>query len=200
MTKISLRKTEHSLCIQTYSKAHGKSDNFYISLDKIRTLLNTGSDFKAKDIYSYCSVWMYNGVINISISWLDASGRSPKLLKGRIEEITIDETKFRDFFYSDKEQIKLLSLSDKKPTTKLHFKSEKNLRNVLKNKMLRKKFAKKIMNNFYLATVKEVTFYDDHYNDYSFEFIKHHPQISINGGLIFHMEDDICKGRYSTHT
>ena len=81
------------------------------------------------------------------------------------------------------------------------FRSRKNLKAVVRNKVICHKFAKELTSHFHWRGSDEIVIYDDSL-PYSFFFEERiNGRTGICGGIIFHNEDnDLAKASYGVHT
>jgi hypothetical protein len=221
---IKLEKTENCITLRTFSKArynsqtkeyedkgylskpHSGSQTFYVPKNlMLEGLLKTGS-LITKDCHSFCKISIFNPdgknpVIDIELTWLDSNGSN---CRGVIERLYIDYQKFLEFISNDNtENLSLLDI-DYDINPKVILKSSSNLKNVINNRVVRKKFGK-IMMRMKNKQCDKIDITDDWYNEFSFYFAVYTDDKCLyNGGIIFHKDNknpqDLHYGNYSIHT
>ena len=141
------------------------------------------------------------GTLSINFSWL--SGRSGGKLEGWEEMVTLSYDALVDFVQASaqedgQKEWKTLSI-EKVTTPQIVFVDKDKLRKCLENRVVRKKLARALRDNF--RCDERVEFYHD-FMAYSFMFKSFRSGWSpLIGGLIFHNhKDDLKKAYYSVHT
>ena len=204
-TMVRFERTDNCITIQTVARKNGhrehtKSDRFYVSKDSIKELFEKGYII-SQDIYSFLKMYKSNDekVLYMDFTWLESNGHT---VKGRHERLELDFKGFEDWFNSDVLTHRQLDRIDN-IVPKITFNSSKNLKEVLGNRQIKRKFIKRLM-QFQNPRCTEVVFCDD-YIPYSFGFSRYiNGKYEMCGGLICHKDyenpDDLSKARYSVHT
>ena len=199
---IKFERNEHSISFKVHSKekynkdkankqglkwefkANSGSSNFYISNEKLKRL-DLDNHVICNDIYSFCELTKNeaSNTITFRITWLDSDCK--KKLSGEVETFDIECNYFLLWFLFSSE--KHLTLIDKKTIyrTQIIFNSNKNLRAVLADRIIRNKFIKRIMPMQDRRETQMII--SDDFMDKSFYFYRSSgEQFSGNGGIILH--------------
>lgn len=206
---ITFEKSENCIYFYTLNKKYGskkviRSSGFYILKDEINNLLN---QYKSKnfgslitrDIRSFTELRICNDMLFMDITWLNSNGFE---VSGYEESYEIPVEKFIHFIESPITEYKAM----KKPTefgVEICFKSRKNLKEVLSNKLLKRKFIKFMMNNFQYPKYRNTKIIlKDDYIKYSFFFTVYYDgKEAYCGGIILHGQDREVKDMYyAMHT
>ena len=133
----------------------------------------------------------------VKFYWMDYNGLD--CFKGYIQRLTISCSDFMDFISNGLTEFKALSVKEASEP-KITFFSNHNLHEIVKNKLLRRKFSKFLRDNFKWAS-SEIKLYDD-FVPYSFVFREfHYGRDGMCGGLVLHgQQEDMSKAYYSIHT
>lgn len=208
---VSIRRTQDDmLAFQTVARDNAtfryrsKSNTFYLSVNKLYKALATDETVFDKDIYNFAEVLCLKDkdLFKFTFTWLESNGHS---MRGEQENVYIKCSDFMKWYVGKEPVFKALSIQLEKPS-RVVFTDSGNyqLKEVLKNPVVKKKFRKAITRflNYPDGRVTEV--YND-YSKYSFSWQElHEGRRGINGGLIFHKDysdpDNFKKGHYSIHT
>lgn len=197
---VKFNRNENTIDMVVYDKINKRSNHFYILNDEIQSVFDK-NDILTKDIYSYCRISKKEDKIYFNIDWLERCGNNK--LQGYTQNFTISANKFVQWYESQEVQYVCISLNENK-TAKFDVRSEKNLKEILNDKTLRKKFTKGIQ-RLMCWQGETIELYDD-FVDHSFYFVEKDKDNNrvMNGGLIFHKDFDerenIKKGYYQVHT
>lgn len=178
----------------------GKSDRFYIHCSLIDKALYSEKEVIARDGYNFVSL-IHNkksSILNISITWVKPHNPHNYPFITAIENLRIDSRKFKSWFtYCNNESIySQLSLLEKRSNKVIFIDSAlPRLKEVLANKLVRKKFIKILMNSF-TSRGRDVTFYSD-FVPYSFFWQE---EGGYHGGLILHNHNNLSEASYGIHT
>jgi hypothetical protein len=197
---IKFSRNENTIAMQVYDKINKKSSNFYLLKSKIQDVLD-GKEMIDRDIWSYCSIWKRENAMNFRVDWLEGAGGFK--LEGYTQNFTISTSKFIEWYESEEEKYTCISINENK-TAKFDVRCEKNLHEVINNKILKKKFTKGIQ-KLMCWQGETIELYDD-WAEHSFYFVEKdkNNQRVMNGGMIFHHDydekDNLKKGYYGIHT
>lgn len=129
---------------------------------------------------------------------------SDGFVKGIRQRMVLPYRKVMDFVSSCTEKdvsrdCTFLSLSERN-TPQIVFESRKHLKDVVSNRLLRRKLSKFLRDEFHWYHATEIRLYDD-FVPYSFIFRELRGDVpGITGGVILHGQEDLTKAYYSIHT
>lgn len=188
-----------------------KSNRFYITKDEMLRFFRD-EYIVAKDIRNFLVMSAAQGYISFDFTWLESNGHE---VHGKEEHILLEYDKFQRWFWNSLAAINAYStkpnsfkslefIIDKHP--RIIFKSKSQLSNILRNKIMTRKFVQFMKMHFTnTSSMCEKIVFSDDFVDYSFYFVKHYVGGSTsNGGMIFHKDhefpNDLSKGKYGYHT
>lgn len=186
-------KSEHRYKGKSYSDMYitKKEMEYFFEEDKL----------VAKSFDNIISLYKTQNYISVELYWLHSNGYG--IVEGHKEHFLLDYMTFDRWYWETKEDTFKMLNSIEKRSTKIEMLDTKNLKKVIENKLIRKKFGRSIINLIdYRSTVVKVS---SDWVDYSFYFMKYiGNQFSYNGGLILHKDYDnkenLAKAEYSIHT
>lgn len=200
---VKLTASETGIFIRTVSRQYKSPHSFFILREKLKTTCSGGCT--TVDIHSFADLWWNQacGTVRVRLCWLNKKNDE---LSGTEQTIWLPFDAWMNFISASARsdgprECKLLSLvAQTRP--RLIFVDQENLRNVLKQPILRKKLIRFLRDNFNWAGSTEIRFYND-FDPYSFcfrEFFHGSGNIGLTGGLILHRSDDWNSAYYSVHT
>lgn len=201
-TLVKVYAGENCIGFRTISRNRKSGQRYLVTRDELARL-EYEPQIITQDIYSFAVLRRDTaaGTLSINFSWL--SGRSGGKLEGWEEMVTLPYDALTDFVQTSAQedgpqQWKTLSI-EKVPTPEIVFVDKPRLRECLENRVVRKKLARALRDNF--QRDERVEFYHD-FIAYSFMFKSFRAGWSpLIGGLIFHNhKDDLKKAYYSVHT
>lgn len=202
--KVTAELSCNCLVFHTYSREQKQSRNFYVRKDCFQELEERDS-FMCRDGISIMAVVRNaeRDTLTITFVWLDRKGDGS--LTGREESVTVSESSLLRFIRQSEEEDgprvwNALSAPESRGP-RMVFRSRKNLKAVVRNKVICHKFAKELTSHFHWRGSDEIVIYDDSL-PYSFFFEERiNGRTGICGGIIFHNEDnDLAKASYGVHT
>lgn len=203
MVKISAR--EETFSLRTFSRKHPLSRRFIILRKKLRELEEKKMVI-VSDIHSFAALCLCEGeqgipVLEIVFSWLN--GSEDGHLSGRQETVRVNYNVFlanlAESERLDGKEVSILSLPKcRKP--KIEFCSCRNLKEVVREKSIRKKLGKFLDRHFDWKDAERILVTDD-FPPYSFLFTEMRGEKrGICGGIIFHKLENPSKAYYGMHT
>lgn len=201
-TLVKVSASENCIGFRTISRRRKSEHNFLVTRDELARL-EFEPQIITRDIYSFAVLRRDTdtGTLSIIFSWL--SGRSGGRLEGREEMVTLPYDALTDFIQASTQEggpkeWKALSIQ-KTTMPQIVFVDKPRLRECLENRVVRKKLARALRDNF--RCNERVEFYHD-FMAYSFMFKAFRSGWSpLIGGLIFHNhKDDLKKAYYAVHT
>ena len=202
--KVSAELSYNCLVFHTYSRKLKRSGYFYVQKDCFQGLEERGS-FMCRDGISIMVANRNNGrdTLTITFVWLNREGDGS--LTGREETVTVSGSSLLRFIRQGEEENgtriwNVLSVPESRGP-RMVFQSRKNLKAVVRNKVICHKFTKALTSHFHWRGSDEIVIYDDSL-PYSFYFEERiNGKTGICGGIIFHNEDnDLVKANYGVHT
>lgn len=201
--KLSVR-AEYAV-LQTYSRRHGLSSQFYIAMGCFSDLEQFGIVAAMDEPYflklSVPSAGGGKQTLRMYFTWLSTYGDDT--VKGRREILEMDYGRFKENLEKSRAEEgawqELLSL---KETRSPHFcfHSARNLAAVVKNRVLRKKLGRFLMKNFRWKDAVRIHISDD-FLPYSFFFTEETARgTGLCGGIILHGQDNLRTAHYAIHT
>lgn len=201
-TLVKVYAGENCIGFRTISRRRKSTQRYLVTRDQLARL-EYEPQIITQDIHSFAVLRRDSdaGTLNINFSWL--SGRSGGKLEGWEEMVTLPYDALVAFVQasareSGPKEWKTLSI-EKVITPQIVFVDKDKLRKCLENRVVRKKLARALRDNF--RCDERVEFYHD-FMAYSFMFQSFRSGWSpLVGGLIFHNYDgDLKKASYSVHT
>ena len=199
---IKVSASENCIGFKTITRRRKSEHNFLVTRDELARL-EYEPQIITRDIYSF-AVLRHDtnaGTLSIDFSWLN--GSSSGNLIGWEERVTLPYDGLVAFVQASAredgpKEWKTLSI-EKVTTPQIVFVDKDKLRKCLENRVVRKKLARALRDNF--RCDERVEFYHD-FMAYSFMFKSFRSGWSpLIGGLIFHNhKDDLKKAYYSVHT
>lgn len=183
--------------IKTVSRDR-KSPHFFCIPRRTINNLTEGDRKIKRDLDSYAELSLFNGILNISFTWLSAGWSSE--VNGYKEDIYLNYEEFSEFLRVNEGSWKCLSQKPIRRKPKLDFSNaQERLQKIVANPQLRKKIAHALGKNFDWPDAKVIYFFSD-YIPYSFFFREEKLDDSpgICGGLVYHEYDG--ESYYSVHT
>lgn len=188
---IKLQKYNNTLKLSLLKKQKTFYYNFLITYREIDKLL-LNRYITIKDINNFATITISDNLVHFNIYYLNLNFKNE--ITGNLETFYINLKDFLNWYNSDKKNINLLNVITKN-YCKINFKSNKNLKIALKDK-LKKHQLKKIFSYISRSRFTNIDIFDD-FMDYSFYFqYYHNNEKGYNGGIIYHDENK----KYSTHT
>lgn len=193
---------ENCIGFRTVSRKRKSNHEFLVTRDELARL-EQEQELITRDIHSFAVLCRDTtaGTLTINFSWL--SGRSNGKLEGWGEMITLPYDALMAFVQASAQkdgpkEWKTLSIQ-KTTTPQIVFVDKPRLHECLENKVVRKKLARALRDNF--RCHERVEFYLESI-PYSFVFQSFRSGWApLVGGLIFHNYDgNLKKARYSVHT
>ena len=201
-TLVKVYAGENCIGFRTISRNRKSRQRYLVTRDQLARL-EYEPQIITRDIYSF-AVLRHDtnaGTLSIDFSWLN--GSSGGRLMGWEETVTLPYDALTDFVQASAQedgpqQWKTLSI-EKMTTPEIVFVDKPRLRECLENRVVRKKLARALRDNF--RCDERVEFYHDSI-PYSFVFRSFRAGWSpLVGGLIFHnYEGNLKKAHYSVHT
>jgi len=192
------------LILHTYSRTRKLSHSFYVKRDKFRELERNGF-VAAFDQPSVLTIRINSrdNTVTFTFAWLNrySSGE----LHGREEIVTVPQTSLMDFIRSSEEMDgtkRWAALALPAPRgPRLVFRSRRNLKAVIGNRSLCRKFRKELDRHFCWPGADEIIIYDDS-APYSFGFTEmRNGERGICGGIILHnYRNNLDTAYYGVHT
>lgn len=204
-TAVKLLAMENTVALRTFSRKFSSPQGFLVLYEELERLQERGY-ILASDIYSFADLRLRKAaagrdVLEITFAWLQCSGDNT--LYGRRERVVLDYAAFQKAVAESREAggvyKNLLSVRETgKPRIEFH--SRKNLDEVLKRKVLRRRLGKFLDQHFNWAGAEKILISDD-FVPYSFFFqeIKSSGH-GICGGIILHGQENMQKAYYGMHT
>ena len=199
---VKVSASENCIGFRTISRRRKSEHNFLVTRDELARL-EYEPQIITRDIYSFAVLRRDTdaGMLSIDFSWLNGSGGNK--LMGWEETITLPYDELADFVQASTQEggpKEWKTLSTEKVTTpQIVFVDKPRLSECLENKVVRKKLARALRDNF--RCDERVEFYHESI-PYSFLFRAFRSGWSpLVGGLIFHNYDsNLKKAYYSVHT
>ena len=202
--KLNILSSGDYLIFHTYSRAHKLSHSFYVNRDKFWELERNGF-VAAFDHPSVLTIRINssNNTVTFTFAWLNLCDNGE--LHGREEIVTVPEASLMEFVRSSEvpdgpEKWTALSIPEKQ-RPHIVLKSGKNLKAVIGNAAIYRKFRKVLLTHFCWPRSDEIIIYDDSM-PYSFGFTEiRNGESGICGGIILHnYRDDPAAAYYAVHT
>ena len=201
-TLVKVSASKNCIGFRTISRRRKSDHTFLVTRDELARL-EYEPQIITRDIYSFAVLRRDSdaGTLSIDFSWLN--GSSGGNLIGWDETVTLPYDELMTFVQASTQEggpQQWKSLSIQKTTTpQIVFVDKDRLRKCLENRVVRKKLARALRDNF--RCDERVEFYHD-LMAYSFMFKSFRSGWSpLIGGLIFHNhKDDLKKAYYSVHT
>lgn len=200
-TLIKLSAYEDAIAIRTISRNNHARHRFYISKAEWK-VLESDRKLIVKDLESFAVLHYFDPkdekeYVSMVIYWLQSD--SDDNMDGWKETVCLPYDAIRKLIAGECEEIKVLSIQER-TFPKLEFHSSKNLKAVVTNPIVRKKFSRFVRDHFNWPSSKIIMIYDD-FIPYSFGFREESKSgWSINGGIILHGQDNMKQASYSMHT
>ena len=201
-TLVKVSASESCIGFRTISRRRKSDHTFLVTRDELARL-EYEPQIITRDIHSFAVLRRDTaaGTLSVNFSWLN--GNCNGNLIGREETVTLPYDALTDFVQASAQedgpqQWKTLS-TEKVTTPQIIFVDKPRLSECLENKVVRKKLARALRDNF--RCDDRVEFYHD-FMAYSFMFKAFRSGWSpLIGGLIFHNhKDNLKKAYYSVHT
>lgn len=201
-TLVKVSASENCIGFRTISRNRKSRQRYLVTRDQLARL-EYEPQIITRDIFSFAVLRRDSnaGTLSIDFSWLN--GSSGGKLMGWEETVTLSYDALTDFVQASTQedgpqQWKTLSI-EKVTTPQIVFVDKPRLSECLENKVVRKKLARALRDNF--RCDDRVEFYHD-FMAYSFMFKAFRSGWSpLIGGLIFHNhKDNLKKAYYSVHT
>lgn len=201
-TLVKVYASENCIGFRTISRRRESTQRYLVTRDELARL-EYEPQIITQDIYSFAVLRRDTaaGTLNINFSWL--SGRCGGKLEGWEETVTLPYDALVAFVQASAQEDgskewKTLSI-EKVTTPTIVFVDKDRLHQCLENRVIRKKLARALRDNF--RCDERVEFYHESI-PYSFVFRSFRAGWSpLIGGLIFHnYEGDLKKASYSVHT
>ena len=201
-TLVKVSASENCIGFRTISRRRKSDHTFLVTRDELARL-EYEPQIITRDIYSFAVLRRDTaaGTLSVNFSWLN--GNCSGDLIGREETVTLPYDALTDFVQASAQedgpqQWKTLS-TEKVTTPKIVFVDKPRLSECLENKVVRKKLARALRDNF--QHDERVEFYHESI-PYSFFFQVFRAGWSpLVGGLILHNYDgNLKKAHYSVHT
>ena len=202
--KLNILSSGDYLIFHTYSRAHKLSHSFYVNRDKFWELERNGF-VAAFDHPSVLTIRINssNNTVTFTFAWLNLCDSGE--LHGREEIVTGPEASLMEFVRQSAEpdgpeKWTALSIPEKQ-RPHIVLKSGKNLKAVIGNAAIYRKFRKVLLTHFCWPRSDEIVIYDDS-APYSFFFEEwRNGRRAICGGIILHnYRDDPAAAYYAVHT
>lgn len=206
-TMVKVRCSKNLLDIWTVSRNQKSPRSFAILRSELQQLeQKPESRLISNDCGSYATLRLTNEpdgmrILEIRFTWLLEDGADQ--VHGWKENVRLDYGPFHAFAEAGEEmdgaEWRQLSIPEQ-VTRRYEFHSRKNLHEVVKRPLLRKKLGKALDQSFQWKGTERIVFYDDS-QPYSFFFEGHTSRdCGICGGLILHGAENMAKAQYSVHT
>lgn len=200
-TKISIRACEKGIYLRTFSRALPYLKNFYILKKDMQKFISERT-LIVKDICSFAELRCqedvnHNQTVNIRFLWMENSIDGK--ITGYDETICLPEEVLQQALLKPEYEQKLLSISQSS-SIKIEFQSRKNLKKVISQPKIRRKFIKILSKYLNWRNYERIILYDD-FIPYSFVFdgyTLYGPGLS--GGIILHGQEDLNTAYYNIHT
>lgn len=201
-TMLKVREDENFFIFKTIAR-DWKSDSLYVNrcvLDE----LNRKERITVNDCGSIATFYRNpsSGMAEITFYWTQRLDGGK--LTGRWNKVLIPWQAFSDFMersaQPDGPKVwKALSDADQH-YPRLIFSNSKRLKEVIANKVVKRKFFKYLRNAFKWPNSDEIHIYGD-FEPYSFTFCEfRNGREYMNGGIILHNREDMNKAYYAIHT
>lgn len=200
-TLVKIKVEDQWLLFRTITCAKKPSRAFYIPRSRLEGLENLADPVVAVSSFPDFAEFRRNaarGELQIRFSWMSCADDR---LTGWTETVTIPYDAFMRFLYSaaEGEQWSVLSLVENL-SPKLIFCGGRAIREVAANKLVRRKLARFLRDQFKWKSGGTIRFYSD-YVPYSFFFQETlDGQPGVCGGLILHGQENMDTAYYSVHT
>ena len=201
-TLVKVSASENCIGFRTISRNRKSRQRYLVTRDQLARL-EYEPQIITRDIYSFAVLRRDSnaGTLSIDFSWLN--GSSGGKLMGWEETVTLPYDALTDFVQTSAQEggpkeWKTLSIQ-KTTTPQIVFVDKDRLHKCLENRVVRKKLAQALRDNY--QHDERVEFYHESV-PYSFVFRSFRDGWSpLVGGLIFHnSEGDLKKAYYSVHT
>lgn len=202
---VKIASVEQGFYFRTISREYRSLKSFYFTEDSLKELEKTGHVMEW-DTHSFARINLSKTaegrkIIRFVLYWLscDCQGN----VTGRKEELELYYDQFqRCLEESSKENGQVQNLLSvrvgKKPI--LEFQSCRNLREVTRQKTVRKKLGRFLDQNFNWTSARKIVITDD-FEPYSFFFEEIlESGTGICGGIILHNREDLSTAYYGIHT
>ena len=202
--KLNILSSGDYLIFHTYSRAHKLSHSFYVNRDKFWELERNGF-VAAFDHPSVLTIRIngHDNTVTFTFAWLNLCDSGE--LHGREEIVKVSEAPLMEFVRRSEEpdgpeKWTALSIPEKQ-RPHIVLKSAKNLKAVIGNAAIYRKFRKVLLTHFCWPRSDEIIIYDDSM-PYSFGFTEiRNGESGICGGIILHnYHNDLKTAYYGVHT
>lgn len=200
-TKISIRACENGIYLRTFSRALPYLKNFYILRKDMQRLISEKT-LIVKDVYSFAELRCqenvnHNRTVNIRFLWMKNSIDGK--VTGYDETICLPEDVLQQALLKPEYERDLLSISQTS-SIKIEFQSRKNLKKVISQPKIRRKFIKTLSKKLNWKNYERMVLFDD-FLPYSFVFDGYTPcGPGLSGGIILHGQEDLNTAYYNIHT
>ncbi len=201
---IKMASNEQGCQIWTVSHNGPSPGKFYILREEAEKVTTEEKQI-IRDMFSFADIRIQEGPdgqkkVQMQIFWSKAVGEDT--YQGKRETICIPYEKFQEAFQGKDTLVKCLDLQESK-MPRIIFKSEKNLKEVVKHPKLKKKLGKFLSQHFLWPGSVKVVLYDD-FVPYSFYFREYRvdrpTSPGLMGGVILHGQECMDTAHYSIHT
>ena len=182
------KKERHTFCVERAKLLQIRETREVIARDS--------AGFAAFQYHSY------NGTVIVQFFWINPTDTGA--FRGWNQTVILDYQNLMSFLSmsadpSGPKNWKMLS-KDPSNAPRLVFPGQRNLKQVVGNKLIRRKLSKFLRDNFRWRNTMEIQFFSD-FVPYSFFFREiRHDGVGIQGGLILHGQEQMEKAYYSIHT
>lgn len=181
--------------LETISKNFHSIHSFYILKSDMQEL-KKHKVFIIKDMCSFAVLRLKGEFIEVELTWLSSSGG--EILKGKREYVRLSYQYLLQIL-SKNGVYKQLSIPVVNKL-KIDFKNSSNLKKVVENKLIRRKFSQFIGKHLNWSGYVTIELIDD-FTPYGFLFTSYTQYgIDICGAIILHNQEDLAKAYYSMHT
>lgn len=204
-TMVKISAEENIFSIWTFSRKKGSSQKF-IFWNRDLEMLEKEGCLLTSDIRSFAKMRLYTmssdeQAIQITFTWLKSDGYNR--VSGVEETIRLPYERFKECLEKSREQSgeyqKLLSMEERQEA-KVVFQSRRNLNEVARKKILRRKLGRFLDQHFNWYGTKEIRVTDDSC-PYSFFFTEDKGNgKGICGGIILHGQENLRESYYGMHT
>lgn len=206
-TMVKVRCDKELLLVRTVSWGRKSSFWFAILRSELQKLEQQPQGrLISNDCGSFAVLRLTQGLdgkqmLELRFTWLQDDGNGK--VHGWKEDVRLPYAPFHAFAEAgetmDGTEWRRLSIPE--PITRRYeFRSRKNLHEVARRPLLRRKLGKVLARHFQWRGTEKIVIYDDG-QPYSFFFEEHTPHgRGICGGIILHGAEDLAKAQYSVHT
>lgn len=204
-TMLKLTASGDYMILRTVSHRYGKSSQFYIPMEKLTELEQRGY-VMSMDEPSFLRMRICKGAddsqkLEVRFTWLSSAGNDRVV--GRTEHFCLNYAAFQksldELVGQESGDRRLLSLQESN-APRIRFDSRKNLKQVVQNRVIRKKLGRFLTGHFRWADAECIHISDD-FVPYSFFFTEKTAQgRGLCGAIILHGQEDMRKAHYAMHT